>query len=214
MLAGNQRVFRMAIPCKWRWLTVNLLAMLCLQPKLVVAEIVVAGANSWQTSGLCSFRTGTGTNTAIHLAKYADGKFGILFTKEIRRPVHPPICLTNGVIVVSSDGEIRKLDLRGEFAFVDKPKGFTGAAGHSGKLSDNSIFLTETIRDKRGKDWLYELYVLDISGVGPSIKEKHRIPQPIAITKAGDEVVIVGTRHIKRIKLSVPDIDNSAGTSR
>src|SRR4051812_25658890 len=92
------------------------------------SEVLSATEDSWLPLGLFCFRSGTDTNTQLHLVKYENGKIETVFTTPTSCTVKSPICLTNGVIAVSSDGIIRKLNLKGEFVFTARPKGFEGAA--------------------------------------------------------------------------------------
>ena len=147
-------------------------AFLLLIPKIscCAAEFVVAGEDSWLRSGLFCFRSNTDTNTQIHLARYNNGRIEPLFAKAIGHTVQAPICLSNGVVATSSDGVIRKLDLKGEILFVAKPQGFDGASALSGKVTDNCIFMTETVYAKPG--WRYYLYLVDVAGAEPVVKAR------------------------------------------
>jgi hypothetical protein len=169
----------------------------------LAADYVDATEDSWLRTGLFCFRSGIGTNTQIHLARYENGKFEELFTKVIGHSVKCPICFTNGVVVVSSDGVIRKLDLTGQFVFVSKPKGFEGLSGATGRLDDNRIFMTETTPYKQNNGWLnrYRLYVVDISGAEPTLKEEFNIIPPLRITRTIEEIVVIGETNILRVKI-------------
>jgi hypothetical protein len=157
---------------------------------------------SWLRTGLFCFRTSVGTNDQIHLVKYEYGKFDELFTRTMERRVKAPICLTNGVIAVSVDGVIRRLDLKGEYVFVAKPKGFEGVATNIGRRDDNHIFMVETIRNKRNDGWLFRLDVVDISGKEPVFKTKFDIIQPYdGITLTMDGIIVIGETNVQRLEV-------------
>jgi len=162
-------------------------------------EFVVAGEYSWFPSGLFCFRSDTGTNTQIHLVNYDNGRIQELFTKSIGHTVMAPICLSNGVVTTSSDGFIRKLNLKGEFLFVAKPKGFDGASAFSGKVTDNCIFMTASVYMKPAL--LYYLYLVDISGTEPIVKAKFDIIQPVRITTTFEEIVVIGQKDTLRFRI-------------
>ena len=115
------------------------------------------------------------------MERYKNGKVEELFAKTIGRMVVSPICFTNGVVTMSHDGVIRRLDLKGEYVFVAKPKGFEGVARQIGRLDDHHIFMVETIRDEQKNGWLYHLYVVDISGKEPVLKTRFDIIEPYRI---------------------------------
>jgi hypothetical protein len=157
--------------------------------------------DSWLRTGLFCFRTCPGTNNQIHMVRYENGKFEKLFTKAIGHPVKPPICLTNGVIVVSVDGVIRRLDLKGEYVFVAKPKGFEGLAGHIGRLDDHNIFVVGSAFDKKINAHRHRLYVVNISSTEPVIKMKFDIIAPYQIALTLDECIVVGETNVLRLKI-------------
>jgi len=164
-------------------------------------DFFTSGENSWRPNGLFCFRSGKNTNTQIHLIRYKDGKLETVFTTNTFEGIQSPICLAENVIAVSVDGVIHKLDLNGKFIFRAKPVAFTGASGHSGRINDNHIFMTETSWNEQGKNWKYYLYIVDVSGEGPVISSKFEIIQPFKITRTIDEVVIVGVNDVQRLKL-------------
>jgi hypothetical protein len=155
--------------------------------------------DSWLRTGLFCFRTGNGTNDQIHLARYENGKFDELFIKAIGRPVKPPICLTNGVIVVSVDGVIRRLNLKGEYIFEAKPKGFEGLAGHIGSRDDHHIFMVGSVFDEKANIFKHRLYVVDISGSEPVLKTTFDIIEPYQIALTLDEIIVVGETNVQRL---------------
>ena len=159
------------------------------------------GRDSFGSSGLLCFRTFNETNTQIHLAQYVNGKFSELFVKNMDYPVMAPICLTNGVIVTSSDGVVRKLNLAGDFLFVAKPKGFDGVLGLCGIVSDTCIFMQETLQNTAGKGFNFRLWLVDVSGVEPIVTAKFNIIQPWRITRAVDEIIVVGPTNTLRFKI-------------
>ena len=162
-------------------------------------EFVCADEDAWLPLGLFCFRSGVGTNCQIHLAKYNEGRIEPVFTRFIGQTVKAPICLTNGVIATSSDGIIHKLNFKGEFMFEAKPKGFDGASGLSGKVTENCIFMTATVYSATG--WLYYLYFVDISGAVPVVKAKFDIRQPVRIIVTFEEVVMIGRKDTLRLKI-------------
>jgi hypothetical protein len=162
-------------------------------------ELVVAGQDSWLPSGLFCFRSGTRTNTQIHLVQYHNGRMESLFSKDMGHTVSAPICLSNWVVATSPDGVIRKLNLKGEFVFAAKAKEFEGASALSGKATDNCIYMTATVYAKPG--WLYYLYLVDISGSEPVVEAKFDIIQPLGITRTFEEIVVVGLKDTLRLRI-------------
>ncbi len=176
------------------------------------ADFMDAVDGSWLRTGLFSLRTitvtnNTATNYQIHLFRYADGKFEKLFTKAIGHAVKPPICLTNGVIVVSVDGVIRRLDLKGEYVFAAKPKGFDGLAREIGRLDDfHHIFMVGGVFNEKINDVQYRLYMVDVSGTEPVVTTKFDIVRPYGITlgwdpRLGNDIVVVGETNVLRLKI-------------
>jgi hypothetical protein len=166
------------------------------------ADFAVVSEYSWLSTGLFCFRTGTGTNDQIHMVRYEiqNEKFERLFTKTIGHPVKPPICLTNGAIVVSVDGVIRRLDLKGDYVFVAKPKGFEGLAEQIGRLDDHHIFMVGRDFNEKTNAVQYRLYVVNISGTEPVLKKKFDIIAPYRITLTLDEIIVVGETNVLRLK--------------
>jgi hypothetical protein len=160
------------------------------------SEIIAIGKDSCRPSGLFCFRSTDGTNTQIHLERYCNATIQSLFHKAMDGPVMVPICLTNGVLAISSDGIIRKFNLKGDFLFAEKPNGFDGASAMSGRITDDYIFMTATVYEKT--HWLYYLYIVDISGVKPIVKVKIKIIQPVVINVTYDEIVVVGREDTMR----------------
>ena len=156
---------------------------------------------SWLRTGLFCFRTSVGTNDQIHLVRYGNGKFEELFTRAMGRRAKPPICLTNGVAVVSVDGVIRRLDLKGEYVFTEKPKEFEGVAEDIGRLDDHRIFVTGSVFDKTENRWLHRLYLVNISGSRPVLTEKFDIIQPCTIAQTLDEIIVVGETNVQRLEI-------------
>lgn len=163
-------------------------------------DFVAAGEYSWLANGLFCFRSGEGTNTQIHMERYKNGKIEELFTKTIGRMVVSPLCLTNGVVTMSHDGVIRRLDLKGEYVFVAKPKGFEGVAEQIGTLDDHRIFMVGFVSDVKTKIPQFRLYVVDISGTEPVLKKKFDIIEPDRITLTLDEIIVVGETNVLRLK--------------
>jgi hypothetical protein len=176
-----------------------LLAMVAQMPCLG-DEFFDATQDSSIRASLFSFRSGKGTNTQIHLQRYEKGKIQELFTRTIGRPVHNPICLTNGVIAVCPDGVIYKLDLRGEFVFVAKPKGFEGSSSTSKRLDDGRIYMTESVPDQQKTGLLERLHVVDISGTEPVLKTKFDITQPLGTARTTEKITVVGETNVSRLK--------------
>jgi hypothetical protein len=110
-----------------------------------------------------------------------------------------PICVSNGVIVTTVEGTVVKLDMKGEFLFHTKLKGFEGALVKSGRIGNNSIFVTSAVYGKSG--FHFCIYLVDISGMDPVVKEKCEIIQPIAVVPTFDEVIVVGTNDTIRLKM-------------
>jgi len=158
-----------------------------------------ANEYSWLRTGFFCFRTSVGTNNQVHLVKYEHGKFDELFTRTMKGRVYAPICLTNGVIAVNVYGVICRLDLKGEYVFEAKPKGFEGLVRESGRLDDNHIFMVETVRNKQNNDWLYYLDMVDISGKEPVLKTKFDIIPPVGITQTMDEIIVIGETNVQRL---------------
>jgi hypothetical protein len=164
-------------------------------------EFFDATEDSSLRASLFSFRSGKGTNTQIHLQRYEQGKSQELFAKTIGRPIHNPICLTNGVIAVCPDGVIYKLDLRGEFVFVAKPKGFEGFSSTSKRLDDGRIFMTESVPDQQKNGFRERLYVVDISGTEPVLKTKYDITPPLGTARTTEEVNRAGETNVSKLKI-------------
>ena len=164
-------------------------------------DFVAAGEYSWLTTGLFCFRSGEGTNTQIHMERYKNGKIEELFTKTIGRMVVSPICLTNGVVTMSHDGVIRRLDLKGEYVFAAKPKEFEGVSEEIGMLDDNHIFMTATVFNKEKNGQLHHLYVVDISGTEPVLKKRFEIIAPQRITLTLDEIIVIGETNVQRLEV-------------
>lgn len=185
----------------WLGMVRLLAAFLILAAKMpcLAYDFPVVSENPWLWPGLFCFRTETGTNYQIHLFRYENGQFKTLFVKTIGHPVKPPICLTNGVVVVSVDGVIRRLDLKGEYVFVAKPKGFDGLAEDIGRLDDHHIFATGSVFDKKKNCLLYRFYVVDISGTEPILKKKFDIIEPCSITRTLHEIIVVGETNVQRL---------------
>jgi len=163
-------------------------------------DFVAAGEYSWLANGLFCFRSGEGTNTQIHMERYKNGKIEELFTKTIGRMVVSPLCLTNGVVTMSHDGVIRRLDLKGEYVFVAKPKGFEGLAEQIGTLDDHRIFMVGSAFNEKTNASQYRLYLVNISGTEPIVKKKFDIIAPYRITLTLDEIIVVGETNVLRLK--------------
>jgi hypothetical protein len=179
-------------------LIVALLLSGCLTQRLS-AETVFAGRDCWGPPGLFSFRTFDGTNTQIHLAKYNNGTIKSVFSKSFGYSTMNPICVSNGVIVTTVEGTVAKLDMKGEFLFRTKLKGFQGTWLKSGRIGNNSIFVTSAMYGK--SSFNFYIYLVDVSGMGPVIKGKFEILQPIAVIPTFDEVIVVGTKETTRLKM-------------
>jgi len=157
---------------------------------------------SWLRTGLFCFRTSVGTNDQIHLVRYEHGKFDELFTRTMEGRVKAPICLTNGVIAVDVYGVIRRLDLKGEYVFVAKPKGFEDLAEGIGRRDDHHIFMVGSVFNKKANAYQHRLYVVNIAGAEPVVKTKFDIIEPYGITLTLDEIIVIGETNVQR--LAVP----------
>lgn len=178
----------------------GLLALIARIPCLA-NDIAIAGRDSWSPPGLFCFRTITGTNQQIHLAQYKNGRIAELFARDIGCSVMFPICLSNGVVAVSSDGVVRKLDLNGNVTFATKPAGFKGASAMSGKLNETCIFMTEALYETHRKRWHYSILLVDVSKMVPAVKARFDTAQPFAIACTSDELVVIGRKDTLRFRI-------------
>jgi hypothetical protein len=151
--------------------------------------------------GLFCLKSISETNRQIHLFRYDQGKIEHLFAKSVSRAVHFPICLTNGVVAVSSDGVVRKFDLNGDLVFSAKPAGFEGLARDSGRIDFDHIFITEVTTNAQNNSSLYQLLVVDVTGSLPIVKSKSGIIQPFRVVVTGEDLVILGLTNTQRLKV-------------
>ncbi len=165
------------------------------------AAVIRAGADASHPSGLFCYVTGSDGNTQIHLAQFDQGNAEVKFTRTLPTSVKPPICLKQSVVAVNAEGEIYKLDLKGELVIAAKPAGFSGTARQVGKLTDTLIFVVETLWDSKSNGWLHHIYIIDVEGSQPVVKSKERIIEPFLITRTHDEIIVVGNEDVQRLKM-------------
>jgi len=184
----------------WTFQLLTIFLILTTNVLCAADEFADVNEYSWLRTGLFCFRTSVGTNDQIHLVKYEHGKFDELFARTMEGRVKAPICLTNGVIAVNVYGVICRLDLKGEYLFVAKPRGFEGVATHIGRRDDNHIFMVETIRNKENNGWLFHLDVVDISGKEPVLKTTFDIIEPYdGVKLTFDEIIVIGETNVQRL---------------
>jgi len=111
------------------------------------------------------------------------------------------MCFRGGVVVVSAEGVIRKLDFNGNFAFVAKPAEFDGACLLVGKANDDCIFMTQIQYDVRDKHFRYQLVLVDVSGTAPAVKARFNTVQPMRIAKTSEEIIVIGETDTLRFKI-------------
>jgi hypothetical protein len=171
----------------------------------IFAQAIIGSTDSWGPDGFFCFKSYIETNNEtfveIHLMRFTDGKVKQVFSEQVTPPGYSPICLSSGVIDVTADGVIRKFNLNGENVFEVKPKGFQGASAMSGKIGNRCIFLTETFYDNRSKNLLYHLYLVDVSGIEPIVRNIFNIFQPLKIVRTSDEIIIIGRNDESRLKI-------------
>jgi hypothetical protein len=166
------------------------------------SKVILAGADSWQSNGLVCYRTGSSTNTFVHLIRLTDGNVEKVFSKPTSRTVKPPICLSTCVVLIDSSGTITKLDLNGKTVFEGNVSGIEGAVAQTGRLDDKEIYLVEVLRDNKNTRWVHSLTILDLSAIEPVVRERHDIIQPHKVTTTSEEVIVIGHKDVQRIKIS------------
>lgn len=165
------------------------------------SDIIVGGEDSWAPPNFLCFRTGTGHSTSIHMYTYANGNMKSLFTTNIGHATEPPICINDAVIVVSANGNIVKFSRNGSLIFAEKPKGFQGACGLSGKAGDSAIFMTATLYNDHKHAFDYFLCIVDISGKRPIMRDRFDIVQPVRVVRALDDIIVIGRKNTQRFKI-------------
>lgn len=165
------------------------------------AEDMIRAGEDCYSSGRMCFVTGTSNNTRIHLIRCGTGQIENVFTKDVLATVKPPMCFSDSIVAVRSDGLIYKLDLKGESVFNSKPDGFSGASASAGKVGEGRIYLTETVWNESNSKWVYRLYIVDVTGNMPKVESTHVIIQPSRVVRADGEIVVIGDNKISRIKI-------------
>jgi hypothetical protein len=164
-------------------------------------EIMRAGDDSWHPVGVFCCKVITGGESEIRVFRLTGGKPETLFSKRMPGPSRSPICLSNAVVVVDTDGVIAKFNLRGDLMFSEKPERFRGSAMSSVRLGDRHILLTEMLEAKNKKAATFLLHVVDVSGEHPVHRSTREIIQPHRYAQIGDELVVIGEKRIQRLKL-------------
>lgn len=177
---------------------------LILAVQALLGDSFKLGESSWSGSphGLVAFVRGFDGGQELHLIRLGATEPKTLFIKPVP-PVKPPICFTNAVVVVEADGTITKFNLTGTQIFSAKPAGFTGACALSGRISEESIFLTETFVPTGGKGLSYRLNFVDVSGAKPVTKATSPIPQPRKVVLTPDGDVLIASQS-KVVRVPVP----------
>lgn len=164
-------------------------------------EIMRASDDSWHPVGLFCCKVIKGGESEIRLFRLTGGKPEALFSKRMVAPSRSPICLSNAVVVVGTDGVIAKFNSRGDFIFSEKSEQFRGSAMSSFRLGDRHICLTEILEAKNKKASRFLLHVVEVSGEHPVHRSTHEIIQPHRYARIGDELVVIGEKRIQRLKL-------------
>ncbi len=170
-----------------------------------------AGEDCWHPIGLFCCKVIEDGVSEVRLFRIADGEAERLFSKHLPAPIKTPICLSNAVVVVNTDGAITKLNISGEAVFSQKLDDFAGVALSVGRLSNAEVFITEAAEGANKRQLTFYLYVIDVSGNRPVVKRKFGIIQPQRVAVAGDEIVVIGLKKTQRLKM--PDEVPSKGKS-
>ena len=122
-----------------------------------------------------------------------------MFSVSLGYSAMNPVCVSNGVIFTTVDGTVAKLNMKGEFVFRAKLEAFQGALLKCGRIGNNSIFVTSALYVRSG--FHFYIYLVDISGMDPLVKEKVEIVKPIAVIPTSDAVIVVGSNETTRLRI-------------
>jgi len=163
-------------------------------------QIMNIGDSGYQAVGLFCFKWMSNGVTEIHLVKITGEKNETLFSKVMTNAVNAPICFTNAVVAVSTDGVINKYNLKGELVFSAAPPEFKGVAWGAGRLTDRYIFVSQlTGHSFEETNWVFHLWVIDISGKKPVMESKSEIIRPWQILSTRGQIVVVGEKDVQRL---------------
>lgn len=184
-----------------------LLMVNCLRHSTFAQSRIGADETSWHPSGLFAYKDNHNEISKIHAFKCVGEDLQRIFSREMAAPIKSPICLSNAVVAVTSQGVINKFDLKGELLFQLPPAGFTGVAGFTGRIGAAHIFLTEITQDKKRDDWAFHLLIVDVSGDKPVVVSRQPIIHPQKITRVSDEIIILGAEKVERLKIPESALD-------
>jgi len=190
-------------------LIVLFLGFACCHHATFAQSRVMADESAWHPSGLFAYKEVHNEVVKIHAFRCVWEDLERIFSREMATTIKSPICLSNAVVAVTTQGVINKFDLKGELLFQMPPAGFTGVAGFTGRIGAAHIFLTEITQDLKRDKWEFHLFIVDVSGNKPVVVSRQSVIHPKKITRVSDEIVILGAEKTERLKIPKSALENA-----
>jgi hypothetical protein len=114
---------------------------------------------------------------------------------------HDPLCLSNGLILTTTDGRILRYDQSGKLLFSTELEGFSGASKFSSRLSESIVVVEQTWSNPMSKVLLHELIFVDVSTSFAKVKGRVSTGQVFRVIRCGPNVFACGVDQAKRLNL-------------
>ena len=136
----------------------------------------------------------------ITAIKCSSNTVEVLFTKSISNDVIlPPLCVSNGVVVVSVDGVVTKFGFDGTQKFSIRVLKNEEVSKLTGRWDAGTVYLTAMTYEGSNRKPRYRLLWIDVIGSGPVYKGEVDIGEPMKTFRLENDIVVCGRSNTERI---------------
>ena len=164
----------------------------------------VAGEGCSDQSGILAYRFVQGDSTQVTAVKCSSNTVQVLFTKRIPDDVVlPPLCVSNGVIVVSVDGLVTKYGLDGKQVFSVRALRAGEVSRLAGRWDSGTVYLTGMAYEGAERKARYRLVWVDVSSSALTLRGEVDTGEPMRVFRVGSDIVVCGRRNTERVAAPV-----------
>lgn len=165
----------------------------------------VASEGSATLAGNFAYLTVQRDMKVITVTKCSTNDVQILFTKNIGDDVVlPPVCVSNGVIVVSVDGVMTKYGFDGKEIFTSKILKEEEVSKLNGRWDGGIVYLTGMTYEGAVRKPRYRMLWVDVKGNKPVFIGARDIGEPKKAFRMDNDLVVCGSTNTERIAAPSP----------